>query len=586
MQRDLTAWVAFPGNLKAVIRVASERSRCIRTGRVCAGYDKERHFVHTSSMNLRRSWRSVLDPPPQGTHRGSNRSRAPQSRRRAGDGIRILASMPCPVSSSIDMAPEYRAQLLAFFMNAYMSPSPEHSQMVKANMILELPDQLGRTCILDQAIVALCSVFVGIVRKDASLQQYGGSMYGAAMQDLRIHIQHAEQPSDSVLYAIAVLQVYELFQPSMTRLQGWGTHVRGSKALMQRCFSNVPQDTCTRRFYRHSPAILEAIINRKAASLPHPRLRNDTYCAFDDLGALLVEATALLEYSDLQKNPKLRNQETCQKLLQQCLFLRDRLQVWYAAVQDRCGQPLPWTDEDTTSSSPGSSSASFSSSPSPSSSSWSSSSSSPPPTNPMQDKNAFTFVSLSAAQIHIYFWLAMLLLHQILDDLYNLTTPVHTRILLPGQYQDQYQYQYEYPSPLSPLLAYACAHPYTSESEPDIGTDDYQDQLSPSLSQAHYYATSICRSFRYCTDPSMKVLGAYIILFPIWMAKAFFSRCQGRLGASSAAVPTSTAASVFVAAARNREMLEWCRDALGQMAELGICAAGDIWDLTWPDVVV
>ncbi|BDD54645.1 hypothetical protein MAP00_000246 [Monascus purpureus] len=515
--------------------------RCIRTGRVCAGYDKERHFVHTSSMNLRRSWRSVLDPPPQGTHRGSNRSRAPQSRRRAGDGIRILASMPCPVSSSIDMAPEYRAQLLAFFMNAYMSPSPEHSQMVKANMILELPDQLGRTCILDQAIVALCSVFVGIVRKDASLQQYGGSMYGAAMQDLRIHIQHAEQPSDSVLYAIAVLQVYE---------------------------------------------IREAIINRKAASLPHPRLRNDTYCAFDDLGALLVEATALLEYSDLQKNPKLRNQETCQKLLQQCLFLRDRLQVWYAAVQDRCGQPLPWTDEDTTSSSPGSSSASFSSSPSPSSSSWSSSSSSPPPTNPMQDKNAFTFVSLSAAQIHIYFWLAMLLLHQILDDLYNLTTPVHTRILLPGQYQDQYQYQYEYPSPLSPLLAYACAHPYTSESEPDIGTDDYQDQLSPSLSQAHYYATSICRSFRYCTDPSMKVLGAYIILFPIWMAKAFFSRCQGRLGASSAAVPTSTAASVFVAAARNREMLEWCRDALGQMAELGICAAGDIWDLTWPDVVV
>lgn len=161
-------------------------------------------------MNLQRSWRSVLDPPPQGTHRGSNRSRAPQSRRRAGDGIRILASMPCPVSSSIDMAPEYRAQLLAFFMNAYMSPSPEHSQMVKANMILELPDQLGRTCILDQAIVALCSVFVGIVRKDASLQQYGGSMYGAAMQDLRIHIQHAEQPSDSVLYAIAVLQVYEV----------------------------------------------------------------------------------------------------------------------------------------------------------------------------------------------------------------------------------------------------------------------------------------------------------------------------------------------------------------------------------------
>lgn len=180
----------------------------------------------------------------------------------------------------------------------------------------------------------------------------------------------------------------------------------------------------------------------------------------------------------------------------------------------------------------------------------------------------------------------MLLLHQILDDLYNLTTPVPTHILLPEQYQDQCQYQYQYPPPSSPLFAYACAHPYTSESEPDLDTDDYQDQLSPSLSQAHHYATSICRSFRYCTDPSMKVLGAYIILFPMWMAKAFFSRCQGRFGASSAAVPTSTCASVSVAAARNSEMLEWCRDALGQMAGLGICAAGDIWDLAWPDVVV
>lgn len=77
--------------------------------------------------------------------------------------------------------------------------------------MVELPMQVGRSRSLDLSVMALCAVFVGNMYKDESLRQYGSLVYGRAMNDLRKTIQRDNgRASDDSLYAIAVLQVYEV----------------------------------------------------------------------------------------------------------------------------------------------------------------------------------------------------------------------------------------------------------------------------------------------------------------------------------------------------------------------------------------
>ena len=214
-------------------------TRCVRAGRACEGYDRERHFVHTSSIDMQKSWKTVLGPSHLrcSSHNDSDDDDDDNDKGYKDDNNdnKHIVSSPRPSSSSgstkedvfasasaapvpavdINMNPEVQSQLLSVFMDAYIPSFPADSRLVKANFIVELPAQLGRALALDLAIVALCSVFVGSSNKDEPLRQYGITMYGKAMRALRVAIQRHGKASDDTLYAIAVLQVYEVCSSHM-----------------------------------------------------------------------------------------------------------------------------------------------------------------------------------------------------------------------------------------------------------------------------------------------------------------------------------------------------------------------------------
>ena len=199
-------------------------SKCERAGRVCEGYDRERRFVHTSSNDLQKSWKSVLTVGTVSVAAAANNNNNVNKGNKSHQ-TRITASRPRKATVKketrddngpkpphfLNINPAFRTQLLSAFLNAYMPSCPQHSQLVKANFMVELPMQLGRTRALDLAIIALCAVFVGNVYKDEPLHQYGSLLYGRAMKDLRETIQRDNgKAGDDTLYAIAVLQVYEV----------------------------------------------------------------------------------------------------------------------------------------------------------------------------------------------------------------------------------------------------------------------------------------------------------------------------------------------------------------------------------------
>lgn len=297
-----------------------------------------------------------------------------------------------------------------------------------------------------------------------------------------------------------------------------------------------------------------------------------------------MDCTALIEQTDKLKAKA--SQSTCSELLQQVFSLEDRLLTWYARIQNRAGQPMPYDGEEgylTPFSCVSSSSAIADN-------------------LPAQAGEPLRFNSLSAAQAHVMYWATMLLLYQVMEDLQELmnqdlrqsqSSPsagsTENDFLLASPQSSNSMMQclalkqeldldfadwgdlsldpeaIQMPSPLlaptatSPSTSYSCN---TSQQQQHQQQQQQQQILSPPLSStatvpslittpdlSYSYACLLCRSARYCMDPSMKALGPQILLFPLWLAKEFFLR-SGRL-----------------------EMHEWCCDMLRVMGDLGICCA-------------
>lgn len=346
--------------------------------------------------------------------------------------------------------------------------------------------------------------------------------------------------------------------------------------------------------------IAEAILQRKKAPFPHPRLRYDRYCAFDDLGEMLVDCTSLMAQTDNMKSQTNNGEQgelfACHELLQQAFSLENRLIAWYAAIKERTGEPTLWADDGHQNT--------------------------PIGTPAQAGGNALQFSSLSAAQIHTLYWSAMLLVYQILDDLQEIVnqdllsqsqpspcdveseietmaprTPesfvlssTSTSLLQQQQQQQQEQetltlygpdqfmdmdqlYPYPYdptmhslslpltrsfssfsilppsPCPSTSTLTSSSTTPATLSAVP-LSTSSSSNPIIPDL--PYQYASLICQSVRYCVDPAMKALGARLVLFPLLMARGYFGRkCHF-------------------------EMQMWCCEMLHVLVDSGIGCAADV----------
>ena len=304
-----------------------------------------------------------------------------------------------------------------------------------------------------------------------------------------------------------------------------------------------------------------------------------------------MDCTVLIEQTDNLKANK--GKGAYNELLQQACSMRDRLLLWYALIQKRAGQPMLYKDEVDPSSSVNAN-------------------------LPVQVGDSLRFESLAAAQAHIMYWATMLLLCQIMEDVQELvdrdsmrtysspspdsvgesnffpTSPqsfmtcnwASTMQCLTTQQQQQEleldlgglednlflgpssipipslpttaareSYSSSLSSSLSsPYHSYTpCNSTYQTQTPP-LSTTTVPGPLITTPDLPYSYASLICRSVLYCTDPSMKALGSQLILFPLWLAKEYFVRSH------------------------NPEMCEWCCNMLRAMGNSGICCAPTMGD--------
>lgn len=85
--------------------------------------------------------------------------------------------------------------------------------VVRGNFMRKLPPRIGRSSLLDQAVMSLCAVFVGNQNADEKVQQHGSKIYAETVQNLRNTINNATHPDEDMLFATVALQMYEVRYP-------------------------------------------------------------------------------------------------------------------------------------------------------------------------------------------------------------------------------------------------------------------------------------------------------------------------------------------------------------------------------------
>lgn len=167
-------------------------ARCLRGGHRCDGYDRSRKFVHT-----------FAEPVVSKT---GEKDLAAQ-RRSSEDAAAFV---------TINVNAQIRSQLFSLFIDSYIPSSPVGKVNFRcaqtSNLIEVFPRVMnGRNSqLLDRAISALATVFVGKTVGDDRLIRHGIMLYNNAIQVFARLIPRAGLPVQEVLCANVVFQLYEV----------------------------------------------------------------------------------------------------------------------------------------------------------------------------------------------------------------------------------------------------------------------------------------------------------------------------------------------------------------------------------------
>jgi hypothetical protein len=175
--------------------------RCVKAGRQCPGYQRERLFIHKSSTAVNESWKTTLVP-----------------RVKKDPAAEISTPTPSP-TRDFSVSPEIQSQFLSFFIDSFVPSLMEHAVVVKGNFMRKLPARIGRSSLLDQAVMGLCAVFIGNQNQDENVQRYGSKVYAETVQKLRNTINNAKNPDEDMLFATVALQMYEVSYSHSFRIE-------------------------------------------------------------------------------------------------------------------------------------------------------------------------------------------------------------------------------------------------------------------------------------------------------------------------------------------------------------------------------
>ncbi|RJE19077.1 hypothetical protein PHISCL_08585 [Aspergillus sclerotialis] len=446
-----------------------ECKRCLKYGYICTGYERKCVFIQHLTNDAKTLDQSPHEPTKGQTVKGERR-----------DLVDAHHDIP-----RFDVNPAIRTGFVAKFIDVFAPPSTVRDGNLGDVIHLQdtFPAFIGCSPILDRAVCALSLALLSKRNGDSPLLLYSAELYGEALRMVHRRIQSGRKCDQDELFATVVFQLYELVNCSSLGFNAWLAHIQGSNAILAQGNSHCSSTITDHLFCRQLKfvTVCDAIGMRKSAYSYGPFWRNQPEVnswrePIDTILDLVIECSALIEQTDNlihHGNPSLQeNICTGEKLLQSCLFIKDRLDLGFWEMQGKLGAPWSFPCR---------------------SPCWSE----------LNDSilqsllaNPIEFPSLTCAESHLLYWATFILLYPLIDQL----------LIFLGWPRNNVPFKlWDVPSSESAMLM--CS--------------ELPDHL---IAVADHYASLICRSAKLLVRSEGNAMGAQILLAPLSQTAQFY-RC-------------------------------------------------------------
>ncbi|KAH8887208.1 hypothetical protein GQ53DRAFT_726641 [Thozetella sp. PMI_491] len=353
-------------------------ANCIKSGRMCAGYQVRRAFVLSKDMAASRlgtseivsisgddpdsapvfisRWRLVDRgaPASRSSSTSSGPSQAAQARRPIERGPEPASGLPSPLDYRTTARHANRDQLLGFFLRMHLPNEelefPHRDSIKNRNFLLHLPDLPDISPTLETALLAVCSARLGTADGHSDLAAQSLTLYTQALQEVRVAVlDPATRHHEQTLAACMSLTLYEMWECPGKGIRGYLAHIEGALELLQSRGADAHESGiahavfCSLRL--HAGFLGLQRNTRTFLSYPewhsHPftKTSRDNY---DDVISVLLELPdlgALAFMSDYEPNPSVK---LCQLLTTVDIAWRaDReLSILFQRIESSTSGPL------------------------------------------------------------------------------------------------------------------------------------------------------------------------------------------------------------------------------------------------------
>ncbi|RFU30305.1 hypothetical protein B7463_g6005, partial [Scytalidium lignicola] len=504
--------VGVPGRSKAChtcrqrrIACGLERpqcSQCVKSNRVCAGYQRERVFIlnHESTEQALKS-HAQAQSQILGNHarNGPGTGKTKGASEKAEECVPAKSREKTPPSSpqllgQIVPHAVFRQQLLNEFLYNHVHEDFRrgHPDDGMTPWFMLLVDQPLMTKALEGSILAVCTARIGRIHNDTALINESLKLYGLGLRELQKALWNPKlMYDDETLAACMALSTYEVMECPGGTHQGWLSHHNGLERLIKLRGAEAHAEGLGHKIF---------LIFRTTSSMDHKRIsylldpkwieipwKKFPKLPYDRLIDILAEGTTIMAetayYDDLCPVHLL---QSSLNLIDRCWKLDFQLQEFYDELERMNSGPLFWAQPCKND-------------------------------NPSDDSEAsklfplsFYFCNLMVANTCMVYWTLCLILYSGMVALYSVMHQLSQLNLDIESFDPS-----AHPSPRCAVCTHSVA-PASTPSPPFLKTTD-PAQLPPLLHRSDFAATArnICQSVEYFMQEEMLVQGPAMTVMPL-----------------------------------------------------------------------
>ena len=222
--------------------------RCVSTGRSCGGYDHSQTFINVTSNKPHPTWNRVASAQQYQfvslRLNSINREEPPKSPSPiwscSSENV-SCALVASPIRQPLNLAPDNIYGMAQLFTDLFVGDPHGPKRTPRQNMTNiklpeswagQIPSWVGCSKVLDTAIAALTTAFIGCRRRDTQLIHSSTASYTTALRLLRDAVARPDaNDRDDLIATALVMSMIELFIPAEGGA-GWQLHAEGCRMLL------------------------------------------------------------------------------------------------------------------------------------------------------------------------------------------------------------------------------------------------------------------------------------------------------------------------------------------------------------------